>query len=43
MRRALIVVALAALTVSSLPASGEQDAVGWMASKLLTGKDILDW
>jgi HEAT repeat protein len=43
MRRALIVVALAALAVFSPPAAGEQDAVGWMASKLLTGKDILDW
>jgi len=42
MRRALIVVALAALTLFSLPAAG-RDAVGWMASKLLTGKDILDW
>jgi len=43
MRRALIVVALAALTLFSLPAAGQQDAVGWMASKLLTGEDILDW
>ena len=43
MRRTLIVVALAALFVFSPPAAGQQDAVGWMASKLLTGKDILDW
>jgi HEAT repeat protein len=43
MQRALIVVGLAILTVFSLPASGQQDAVGWMASRLLTGKDILDW
>jgi len=43
MRRALIVVGLAVLTVFSLPASGQQDEVGWMASRLLTGKDILDW
>ena len=43
MRRASIVVALLICTAFTLPASGQQDTVGWMASRLLTGKDILDW
>jgi HEAT repeat protein len=39
----LIVAVLVLLPAPTLPALGQQDAVGWMASRLLTGKDILDW
>jgi HEAT repeat protein len=43
MRRALIVVVLALLPAFTAPAWGQSDAVGWMASRLLTGENILDW
>ncbi len=43
MRRALTAVFLSVLFAGTSPAWGQSDSVGWMASRLLTGKDILDW